>query len=59
MELEELKEKWKILSEEVANQKLITHKILEKAVNDKVKTMFLTINIYQYLLLLWYLYLFF
>lgn len=39
MELEELKEKWKILSDEVANQKLITHKILEKAVNDKVKTM--------------------
>lgn len=39
MELEELKDKWKILSDEVANQKLITHKILEKAVNDNVKTM--------------------
>lgn len=39
MELEELKAKWKILSEEVANQKLITQKILEKAVNDKIRTM--------------------
>lgn len=39
MELEELKEKWKMLSDEVANQKLVTQKILEKAVNDKVKTM--------------------
>ena len=38
-ELEELKEKWKMLSDEVANQKLVTQKILEKAVNDKIKTM--------------------
>lgn len=49
MELEELKEKWKMLSDEVANQKLITHKILEKAVNDKVKTM---VSDYKYLSIL-------
>ncbi len=49
MELEELKDKWKILSDEVANQKLITQKILEKAVNDKVKTM---VSDYKYLSIL-------
>lgn len=49
MELEELKEKWNVLSEEVANQKLITQKILEKAVNDKVKTM---VSDYKYISIL-------
>jgi hypothetical protein len=39
MELEELKDKWKMLSEEVANQKILTQNILEKSVKDKVKTM--------------------
>ena len=39
MEIEELKEKWKMLSDEVANQKILTQKILEKSVKDKVKTM--------------------
>ena len=38
MELEELKDKWKMLSEEVANQKILTQNILEKSVKDKVKT---------------------
>lgn len=46
MELEELKEKWKMLSDEVANQKLVTQKILEKAVNDKIKTM---VSDYKYI----------
>ena len=39
MELEELKDKWKILSDEVAGQKLVIKEMLEKAVKDKVKTM--------------------
>ena len=38
MELDELKEKWNILSEEVANQKIITQEIIDKSLKKKVRT---------------------
>lgn len=38
MELEELKEKWNVLSEEVANQRLITQEIIDKSLKKKIRT---------------------
>ncbi len=38
MELEELKEKWNILSEELSNQKIVNQNLLEKMLKDKIKT---------------------
>lgn len=37
MELEELKVKWNILSEELSNQKIVNQNLLEKMLKDKVK----------------------
>ena len=51
MELEELKDKWKILSDEVAGQKLVIKEMLEKAVKDKVKTM---VSDYKYAAIILY-----
>lgn len=51
MELDELKDKWNILSDEVAKQKLLTQNILDKAVKDKVKTM---VSDYKYLSIIFY-----
>ena len=38
MELDELKEKWNILSEEIANQKIVTQEIIDKSLKKKVRT---------------------
>ena len=38
MELDELKEKWNILSEEVANQKIVTQEIIDRSLKKKVRT---------------------